>query len=57
VDLLDATLFKRMFRVDSDTFGELMKAVAPFMVQRNVTKAVNSSGSPVPMKSMLAVTL
>jgi hypothetical protein len=57
VDLLDATLFKRMFRVDSDTFGELMKVVAPFMVQRNVTRAVNSSGSSVPMKSMLAVTL
>jgi hypothetical protein len=57
VDLLDATLFKRMFRVDHGTFGELMEAVAPFMVQRNVTKAVNSSGSPVPMKSMLTVML
>jgi len=57
VDLLDATLFKRMFRVDHDMFGELMEAVAPFMVQRNVTKAVNSSGSPVPMKSMLTVML
>ena len=57
MDLLEPALFKRMFRVDKETFSELLDRIAPFMQQKNLTKAQNSSGSPIVLKARLAVTL
>jgi hypothetical protein len=57
MDLLDTVMFKRMFRVDRETFGELMESTASFMKDRNAMKAANSSGSPITLKARLAVTL
>ena len=56
MDVLDATLFKRMFRVDYDTFYFILdKIESHFNV--NVAKAINSSGQPIVLKTRLAVTL
>jgi hypothetical protein len=57
MDLLDPTLFKRMFRVDRKTFLEVLDNISPFMVAKNATKARNNSGSPISLMSRLAVTL
>ncbi len=54
---LFVALFKRMFRVDKETFSELLDCIVPFMQQKNLTKARNSSGSPIVLKARLAVTL
>ncbi len=54
MDLLEPALFKRIFRVDKETFSELLDCIAPFMQQKNLTKARNSSGSPIVLKARLA---
>lgn len=57
MDLLDPALFKTMFRINHATFLEVLDKITPFMVVKNDTKARNSSGSPIALKSRLAVTL
>jgi hypothetical protein len=46
-----------MFRINHATFLEVLDKITPFMVVKNDTKARNSSGSPIALKSRLAVTL
>jgi hypothetical protein len=55
-DQLDDSLFWRMFHVDRDTFNFILNKLESFF-PLNVTKAVNSSGAAVPLKTRLAVTL
>eukprot|EP01031_Cornospumella_fuschlensis_P045526 gene45526-55718_t len=49
-------VFKRMFRVDRDTFAELEELLKP-IIGRNEQKAENSSGSFISVRTRLAVTL
>jgi len=57
MDRLDPIFFKKMFRVDRLTFGEILAKITPFLRQRNATKARNSSGTEIPVTTRLAVTL
>ena len=57
MDQLHPSAFKRMFRVDRETFSEIMETITPFMKTKNLGKARNSSGAPVLLKTRLAVTL
>jgi hypothetical protein len=57
MDRLDDSTFKRMFRVDRATFEEILLTIEPFLEQRKVEKAINSSGSCITNKTRLAVTL
>jgi hypothetical protein len=57
MDQIDPSLFKRMFRIDRATFDEVLKRIAPHLRCRNEVKAANSSGTPIQMKTRLAVTL
>ena len=57
MDRLDPGLFQRMFRVDRPTFDEIHGKIAPFLRSRNEVKARNSSGSEIPVRTRLAVTL
>ncbi len=56
MDSLEDSLFKRMFRVDRDTFNHILGKIEPFFPV-NVSKAVNSSGQGVALKTRLAVSL
>ena len=57
MDRLDDATFKRMFRVDRQTFDEILYMIEPIMVERDAAKATNSSGSQISAKTRLAVTL
>jgi hypothetical protein len=57
MDYLDPSVFTRMFRVDRETFEEILQTVAPHIIHRDEQKATNSSGTPIPIKTWLAVTL
>jgi hypothetical protein len=57
MDLLKTIHFKRMFRVDREMFAELLDKIAPFVAVKDASKACNSLGSPITLKSRLAVTL
>ena len=57
MDLLQDGTFKKMFRVDRLTFYDILERITPFMWQRDETKAHNSSGSSIPVKTRLAVSL
>lgn len=57
MDQLEPSVFKRMFRVDRATFGEIMERITPFIQAKNLRKACNSSGAPILLKTRLAVTL
>jgi hypothetical protein len=57
MDGLDDNQFKCMFRVDRQTFHEILDSISPIMVERNAVKASNSSGSPITSKTRLAVML
>jgi hypothetical protein len=57
MDQLEPSVFKRMFRVDRATFGEIMERITPFIQAKNLRKACNSSGAPILLKARLAVTL
>jgi len=46
-----------MFRVDHATFDEILIRIEPFLEEKKVEKAINSSGSPISNKTRLAVTL
>jgi hypothetical protein len=57
MDRLDDSTFKRMFRVDRSTFDEILVAIEPFLEEKKVEKAINSSGRSISNKTRLAVTL
>jgi hypothetical protein len=57
MDRLDDSTFKRMFRVDRSTFDKILVAIEPFLEEKKVEKAINSSGSSISNKTRLAVTL
>jgi hypothetical protein len=57
MDRLDNSMFKRMFRVDCATFDEILITIEPFLEQKEMEKAIKSSGSPNRNKTRLAVTL
>jgi hypothetical protein len=57
MERLDPSLFQRMFRVDRPTFDEIHGKIAPFLRSRNEVKARNSSGSEIPVRTRLAITL
>jgi hypothetical protein len=46
VNSLDDTIFKRMFRVDRNTFDYILRKIEP-LLSRNEVKAINSSGEVV----------
>lgn len=54
--ILDDETFKRMFRLDRGTFHELADDINPY-IDRDASKAKNSSGSAIPTTTRLAVTL
>jgi len=56
MDGLDPSVFKRMFRVDRETFDFILCKVEPLLSVAN-TKACNSSGVPITSRTRLAVTL
>ncbi len=56
MDVLDDSLFKRMFCVDRETFNYILQKIKP-LFSVNVSKAVNSSGHSVTLKTRLAVSL
>ena len=53
---LSDTIFKNMFRIDKDTFEELLNQLRPYL-QKNLRYATNSSGSSISVRTRLAVTL
>ncbi len=57
MDRLDPNIFKKMFRVDWLTFDEIVGQITPFLRQRSVIKAQNSSGSEITVTTRLAVVL
>jgi hypothetical protein len=57
MDRLEPSVFKRMFRMDRETFSEVVEKIKPFMQAKNLAKACNSSGAPVVLKTRLAVML
>lgn len=50
-------MFKRMFRVDRETDNVILEKVTPRIIYRDEQKATNSSGTPIPLKTWLAITL
>jgi len=56
VNSLDDTIFKRMFRVDRNTFDYILRKIEP-LLSRNEVKAINSSGEVVTARTRLAVSL
>ena len=56
MDSLDPSLFKRMFRVDRDTFDYIFNKLEPHF-NVNELKAANSSGEVISLKTRLAVSL
>jgi DDE superfamily endonuclease len=57
MDGLSPNTFKKMFRVDRETFDEVMERITPFVKVPNEVKAFNSSGGPITLKTRLAVSL
>jgi hypothetical protein len=57
MDRLSPNVFKRMFRVDRATFDEILERVSPFVGGTQEQKAINSSGTAIPTKTKLALTL
>ena len=56
MDRLEAPLFKRMFRVDRETFNYILDKIDVHFTS-NEEKATNSSGQPVVLKTRLAISL
>ncbi len=54
---MDASTFRKMFRLDRPLFDELINIVEPFLKQCDEGKARNSSGSPILITTRVAVTL
>ena len=57
MDRLDPIFFKKMFRVDRLTFGEILAKITPFLRRRNAMKTRNSSGTEISVTTRLAVAL
>lgn len=57
MDDLTAIEFKRMFRMDRDTFNELLEKITPELPIINGKMGENSSGSSISNKTKLACTL
>jgi hypothetical protein len=57
MDALSDCSFKKMFRIDRETFDAILICITPFVKVPNETKAFNSSGGSIPLKTKLAVTL
>ena len=53
MDGLDDETFKRMFRMNRSTFASLVDELTP-LIYRSETKANNSSGTPISVKTRLA---
>lgn len=56
IDIMSDDTFKKMFRIDRRTFYELVDELNQ-QITRNDQKAINSTGSAIPMSTRLAVTL
>lgn len=57
MDEMPDALFKRMFRLDRDTFYKVKNLLADHMVKKNEQQAINSSGSMISIKAKFAMTL
>ena len=57
MNLLDDVTFKRMFRVDRVVFDILKSRIHPHFQNINISRAMNSSGSPISIITRLGVTL
>ena len=57
MEQLDPSIFKKLFRVDRSPFDEIVVLISPFLRQQDERKARNSSGSPISLRTRLAVTL
>jgi hypothetical protein len=56
MERLPDAIFRRMFRVDRETFSHLVQQLSP-LIQRDDTYAINASGQPISVGTRLAVTL
>jgi len=54
---LTDSAFRRMFRVNRAVFEVLLNLVTPYFSNLNITRAMNSSGSHIPVVTRLAVSL
>jgi hypothetical protein len=54
---LSDVAFKKMFRVDHDTFNSILENISPFINVTNEVKAFYSFGGPIPLQMKLAVSL
>ena len=57
VHLLSNKEFSRLFRIDRETFSELLLKITPFLPITNEQKAINSSGSMITNEMKLGMTL
>jgi hypothetical protein len=57
MDRLCPGVFKRMFRVDRDTFQKILDRILPHFLSRDEQKEINSSDASIELRTMLAVTL
>lgn len=57
MDALSDCSFKKMFHIDCEMFDAILISITPFVKVPNETKAFNSSGGSIPLKTKLAVTL
>jgi len=57
MDRLCPGVFKRMFRVNRDTFHNILDRILPHFPSQDEQKAINSSGAPIELQTILAVTL
>jgi hypothetical protein len=56
MERLEDSLFRRMFRLDRETFFDIVRQISP-IIQRDETYAINASGQPITAVTRLAVTL
>jgi hypothetical protein len=54
---LSDQIFQRMFRFNRVVFDMLLNKIAPYFANVNITRATNSSGSPIPLTTRLGVML
>jgi len=57
MDALSDCSFKKMFRIDCEMSDAILISITPFVKVPNETKAFDSSGGSVQLKTKLAVTL
>jgi hypothetical protein len=54
---MSSTNFRRMFRLSRDAFEILLERISVIDLERDETRAVRSSGSPITLRTKLACTL